>query len=84
MIAEELIAIDKPTVFTISSNAEEHDIQFKGIPIKSSTQLEKLILQSPKVKCEEIDAMLRINEIDERRKLFICNGKNKEQKEHDL
>lgn len=49
--AESLASIkNRPTVFSISSNAEVHNMSFRGKPIRSSAELEREIEKMPRVK----------------------------------
>lgn len=52
-ISEELVSLKKPTVFNISSNAEVHNMKFKGRSIKSSAELEEEILKCQGVRLEK-------------------------------
>ena len=43
MCAEDLVQVNKPTVFNISNNPEIYNMRFKGVPIKSKRQLVRAI-----------------------------------------
>lgn len=51
LCAEDLVKIPKPTVFNISNNVEIYNMRFKGVPIKSSAQLQDEIKKCSGVKC---------------------------------
>lgn len=59
MMVQDILESGKPSVFTVSSNAQIHKIRFNGILINSGAQLQKLIETSYKVQTipinEEID-----------------------------
>ena len=44
-IVEDLIKVNKPTVFTISSNPEMYKMKFRGVPITSAKQFKEEIKQ---------------------------------------
>lgn len=48
-IAEELVGLHKPALFSISANAEIYKMRFKGTFIKSSDQLSREIAKCPGV-----------------------------------
>lgn len=48
--AESLTQVKKPTIFSISENAEIHNIRFKGTKISSSKQLAEEIEKTPNAK----------------------------------
>lgn len=50
---EELISLGKPTVFTISDNAEIYNMRFKGRSIKSSSELEEELKKCKGVRLEK-------------------------------
>lgn len=73
--AEALTKINKPTVFSISTNAEVHEMSFNGKPITSSEQLEKEIEKSPRVK--------KIKHTDSfgfESYLYVCDDREREER----
>lgn len=68
-IAEELVGLRKPTLFSISTNAEIYKMRFKGTFIKSSDQLSREIAKCPGVTVRTLGNGIRKEE------LFECDGK---------
>lgn len=71
--AEDLIKLNKPTVFSISSNPEIHDMRFNGEPILSAEQLADEIEKFPGVKKRNY-----VNYLDEELSIYVCDGKQRE------
>lgn len=75
LCAEDLTKLDKPTIFSISTNPEIYNMRFKGVPIKSAEQLQNEIEKVPKVK--------RVNFQDYLRKdsyIYVCDERQTEKK----
>ena len=75
LCAEDLTKLDKPTIFSISTNPEIYNMRFKGVPIKSAEQLQNEIEKVPKVK--------RVNFQDYlggKAHIYVCDERQTEKK----
>jgi hypothetical protein len=54
MLVNELVGIEKPTIFNISTNAEVHNIIYNGIKITSSEVLDRELSKTPGVERIEL------------------------------
>lgn len=76
--AEELIGLNKETVFNISNNAEIYNMRFKGVPITSSKILEDEIKKCKGVTTKKVK---RYQDDDDEILIFISEPREKEELE---
>lgn len=69
LCAEDLIKVDKPTIFSISKNPEIYNMRFNGIPITSAELLENEIEKNSKVKRVNIRDYL-----GGEAHIYVCDG----------
>lgn len=72
MCAEDLIETNKPVVFSLSKNAEIHNIRFKGVPITSERQLYTELM-----KCEGVQVK-KVKILDHEREFFVRDGRERD------
>ena len=77
MYVEDLISIEKPSVFTIGTNIESHNIIFKEIPIHSTEQFKKEILNCSNVMAKTINQTFLGDGVNT---IFIHDKKVREEK----
>jgi hypothetical protein len=75
MIADELVGLEKPTMFNISDNAEIHHSTYRGVNITSSKVLDRELAKTPGVQRK-----VSKDEFGEDSVIYLCDGRRKNER----